>query len=484
MKETKIYQVLAFLVGVAILLGALSLAIPEKGWDFGLFQLNFMTSSEVLSSKKQVKKDISSIVENVNTTVVDLPKTVIHKNDSSGNVGAPIKMNYKIENVCEVSKSKGSMGYTNQFFQKLKELSSSKKKIHMLHFGDSQIEGDRMTGFIRQRMQEQFGGFGPGLVPANNVYPTLLFQQSYSTNFIRYTCFGGPKLSNRKYGVFNSAARFTPEFPDTTLQGEAEGWIEIRPGNGAYNRAKTYNNVKMFYNSCFEPCKVKVYQSGALIHEEDLKTDGGAHTITLKFSSTPSKLRYVFTSKLSPNINGFSLEGDYGLQVDNIGMRGSSGTFFGAINQPSFANMMNELNVEMVIMQFGGNSMPAMKDSSDVRNYARYFRGQLQTLRRLKPNLAILVIGPSDMSKLKNGVYETYPLLPYCVQQMKQVSLSMNAGYWDLYDAMGGKNSMPSWVEKGLGRSDYIHFSIEGASIAAQLFYDAFMSEYLKFSEK
>jgi lysophospholipase L1-like esterase len=170
--------------------------------------------------------------------------------------------------------------------------------------------------------------------------------------------------------------------------------------------------------------------------------------------------------------------------VDNIGMRGSSGTFFGSINQTSFANMMKELNVEMVIMQFGGNSMPAMKDSSDVRNYARYFQGQLRTLRKLKPDLAIMVIGPSDMSKLKDGIYETYPLLPYCVSQMKKVSLEMNAGFWNLFDAMGGKNSMPAWVEKDLARPDHIHFSIKGASVASQLFYDALMAEYLKFTTK
>ena len=483
MKEIKIYQVLGFFFGVALILGVVTLIVPDKGWNFGLFRLKFMTAKEVVSPKKQIKKDISSIVASVNT-VVQEEKKVTHRNNSDGNTGAPSNVNYAYNNASEVAETSGSTKYINAFFEKLKNLSNTRQKIHVLHFGDSQIEGDRMTGFIRQRMQEQFGGYGPGLIPAMNVYPTLAFQQSCSPNFARYTCFGGPKLANRKYGVFNSAARFTPEFLDSTMTLETEGWIEIRPGTGAYGRAKTYNNVKMFYNSCIEPCKVKVYQGGSLIHEENLIADGAAHTLTLKFNSTPNSLRYVFTAKLSPNINGFSLEGDYGLQVDNIGMRGSSGTFFGAINQTSFGNMMNELNVQMVIMQFGGNSMPAMKDSSAVRNYAQYFQGQLRTLRKLKPDLAIMVIGPSDMSKLMNGVYETYPLLPYCVNQMKKVSLEMNVGFWDLFDAMGGKNSMPSWVEKDLARSDYIHFSIKGASIASQLFYDALMAEYLKFAQK
>ena len=117
------------------------------------------------------------------------------------------------------------------------------------------------------------------------------------------------------------------------------------------------------------------------------------------------------------------------------------------------------------------------------RHYANYFKGQLNTLKSMRPSAAIVVIGPSDMSMLTDGVYETYRFLPYCVEQMKKVSLEVGAGYWDLYDAMGGKNSMPSWVEKGLAGKDYIHFSNGGARIAAQLFYDALVAEYVKWQE-
>jgi hypothetical protein len=84
------------------------------------------------------------------------------------------------------------------------------------------------------------------------------------------------------------------------------------------------------------------------------------------------------------------------------------------------------------------------------------------------------------MSKLSEGIYETYPFLPYCVEKMKEATTSAGAAYWNLYAAMGGRNSMPSWVEKGLAGRDYIHFSNGGAKIASQLFYNALMAEYNK----
>jgi len=49
-----------------------------------------------------------------------------------------------------------------------------------------------------------------------------------------------------------------------------------------------------------------------------------------------------------------------------------------------------------------------------------------------------------------------------------------------LYHSMGGKNSMPAWVEKGLAGKDHIHFSSSGAKIASQKFYEAFIAEYGK----
>jgi hypothetical protein len=80
------------------------------------------------------------------------------------------------------------------------------------------------------------------------------------------------------------------------------------------------------------------------------------------------------------------------------------------------------------------------------------------------------------MSQLNEGVFESYNLIPYLTNQMKKVSIESGAAYWDLFKAMGGKNSMPSWVEQGLAGSDYIHFTSKGTSIASQLFYDAFIS--------
>jgi lysophospholipase L1-like esterase len=487
LKEIKPYHVFAFVAGVLFILSPLVYFAPDKGYNLGFMHLNFLTAQEFLHPVKQEKKDISAIVANIDTTAIDadIDPLMKHTNGSNGNMGAPSGGQMNTESNTELLLNDQARNQLHQLFSKMDKVAADKKKLHILHYGDSQIEGDRMTAYIRQRIQNQFGGNGPGLIPAMNVYHTNTFKQTFSENFRRYTCFGGEKLKNKKYGVLGSAARFTAD-SDSLLKVAStsqEAWIEFEPHKSAYSRSKEFNNVTMYYNSCLKPCLLKVYQNGSLIHEDSLVTDGKAHEVHLSFPSTPGKLKYVFNGVYSPNISGFSLEGDYGVQVSNIGMRGSSGTIFGSMDQTLLSNMYADLNTELVIMQFGGNSVPAFKDSAGVRNYARYFKGQLNTLKKLRPSTAIVVIGPSDMSIPDNGNFITYPLLPYLVEQMKKTTLDAGFAYWDLFSAMGGQNSMPAWVDQGLAAKDYIHFSPKGASIASQMFFDAFAAEYAKWKQ-
>lgn len=489
MKEFKPFHVLLFTVGVFALIAPLAWLVEEDSFKIGDVPVRFISAEQLLHPKEIVKKDISNIVAKVDTSAISEP--VIdpgkkHGFASDGRMGSPTggELSGKSETI--IHYEEGGRRSLYAFFEKLEAASNGKKKVRILHYGDSQIEGDRMTCYIRQRLQSQFGGNGPGMIPAVNVYNTQSFKQSYSSNFTRYTAFGGAKLKSKRYGSMCSAARFTPEYDSAQMAqitSVKEAYIEIEPSKSAYERARAYNNVKLYYTSCHKPCAIKVYHNGEVIHEDSLEMDGRYHVLPLSFPSTPGKLKYVFSSAVSPTIIGFSLEGDFGVQVDNIGMRGSSGTFFGKIDQSSASKMYDDLNVEMVIMQFGGNGVPYLNDSSSVRNYVRNFKGQLQTLKRLRPSAAILVIGPSDMSKSGANGYVTYRMLPYLVSEMRKSAKEIGASYWDLYNAMGGYNSMPSWVDQGLAGRDYIHFTPKGASIASQLFFDAFAAEYVKWKQ-
>lgn len=476
----KPYHVVLFVAACLSILGAVVFFVPEGRRLISGYEFRFLSENKLLKNSAQKKVDVKQIIEDIDTSFVDIPE----KEDSLADkelMGRPGVANYKInESNLLAFDDAGAENLTN-LFKKLR--GASGKKIRILHYGDSQIEGDRMTAFLRQRLQEQFGGNGPGFIPAVNVYNTITFVQRCSPNFKRYTNFGGDALKSNRYGILNSVGRFTEELIDSAVIAELKpttAWIEIEPHGSAYGRAKNYNNVYLHYSDARTKCMLKVYQNGNLIVTDSLKADGKYHVYPLNFPGNPGKLKLEFESKMSPNILGFSLEGDIGIQIDNIAMRGSSGTFFGKIDQTLAKRIYDEQNVEMIIMQFGGNSMPYINDSTNAKKAANYFRGQLYTIKKLRPQAMIVVIGPSDMSTLVEGEYTTYPLLPFFVDYLRKVTKEAGGAYFDMYAAMGGKDAMVAWVENGLAAKDYIHFSNKGASIAAQKFYDALMTAYTK----
>ena len=145
--------------------------------------------------------------------------------------------------------------------------------------------------------------------------------------------------------------------------------------------------------------------------------------------------------------------------------------------------MYNDLKPRLFLLQFGGNVMPYIKDEKAIKNYGRYFKNQILRLQMLCPDAAIIVIGPSDMSTKEKDKYVTYGYLPDVVEALKEAALTTGCGFWNMYEAMGGYNSMPSWVnaDPELARPDYVHFSARGARLIANMFYNALIFEYNNF---
>jgi lysophospholipase L1-like esterase len=87
------------------------------------------------------------------------------------------------------------------------------------------------------------------------------------------------------------------------------------------------------------------------------------------------------------------------------------------------------------------------------------------------------------MSIKEGEHYVTRPYLEEVRDAMKANSLAQGAVFWDMYEAMGGRNSMVSWVnaEPPLAATDYIHFSPQGAKKVGELFYTALINDFAAF---
>jgi hypothetical protein len=157
-------------------------------------------------------------------------------------------------------------------------------------------------------------------------------------------------------------------------------------------------------------------------------------------------------------------------------MRGGSGLIFSSMTRSTQQSMLDELSPGLILLQYGGNVVPYMSPGY----YRRAFKRQLKFFSELCPGIPIIVIGPSDMSVRENGHFNTYPNLEGIRNALRDATLESGFGFWDLYEAMGGKNSMASFVHSDppLASTDYVHFTNLGVNLVAEMFYNALMLEY------
>lgn len=463
--------ILAFLLSIfAIMLGIMSLFPNNEIEITENFSLKFPSTNSFFNNKTVEHTDISEIInidideidDTLSINITDTVTTEVKEDTTS-----------KEPQIQELEYNEKGKALLFNFFSKIKK---SNKVSHILHYGDSQIEGDRITSYFRNKLQKYYGGTGNGLVQAYKLAESFSIKQNIIGEWHRYNIFGrrDSTVTHRAYGALGTFCRFAPtNAVETGNIYESE--ILFERSNIAYQKDRYYTKMKLFYGNSKEPVLAEISVDGKPASFEKLKTGKSVKVKTWHFKKSPKSLRIKFTGSDSPDIYGISFEGNRGLVVDNIPMRGASGTDFTKINYSNFKSMFNKLNVKMVILEYGGNVVPFIETSKGVKNYGRMFGAQLRLFKKLNPTIPIIVIGPADMSQKVDGEFVTYPYIEELIDEMKAQTFKAGYIYWDMYRAMGGKNSMPEWVSyrPALAAGDYIHFTTRGAKIIAEKFYEA-----------
>lgn len=477
-----------FLLAVASVLLITAIIFPENGVNIGFYHIKYPTLSRILGDAEPEYTDIDKTI-----LLADSLANALQNDELGASLDNAEPVPQKWINVdsmraadkylipIEFAENDASVLYP--FFKALDEVVFEKKKTHVFHYGDSQIEGDRMTSYIRDRLQKRFGGYAIGLLPASNVNLVKLIAHENSENWNRYPMFSkeGESGENANYGAMTVYSSYTPFPTDSNLKDKplTSAWVKYSSAKAIYNSSKKFQQVKVFYGPIFDTVKIKSVTTDTS-YAATLVGTKKLNVYKLEFDQPISDIELKFASKISPQIYGVSLESPTGIQVSNIAMRGNSGTDFHKLNRELFSEMHATLNTSLIILQFGGNVLPYIKDSARAEAYGNQLYNEIRIIQRAVPNASIILIGPADMSIKEGEFYVTYPMLEPVRDALKKAAFKAKIGYWDMYKAMGGKNSMPSWVaaDPPLAGTDYTHFTPRGAQIISEFFYKALIIEY------
>ena len=442
----KARNILIFTVIVLALLGGICVFFPREGIAVGDWKVYFPAIEDIMddnTGSTSVFQHLGAIEESV---------CLQGYHDSLYTDSLSFYTQFFQESSSRIHLPNDDWNYFNELFSDLDSCCTRREIIRILHYGDSQIESDRITGYIRQQLQEKFGGRGPGLLPAVQPIPSYSVGQSASENIERYIISGmhQNKAAHKRYGVLGQFG---------AVAGGGFIYVGVRNGKNVYDNVRDFQKVQLFVGRD-RNFKARL----SLPAEKETVTEDSSPVRVYTWNLSDPANKFSLSLSGSGEIYGIAVDGTVGVAVDNIPFRGSSGTFFSALDSVVTATMLKQLNTRLILLQFGGNTVPVIRKDKDIVDYCNSLSKQVAYLKKICPEAKILMIGPSDMSTKVNGRLSTYPRLETLVEAMKEMALHNGVAFWNMYEAMGGHNSMIEWVRHSpaLAAPDYIHFTSKG----------------------
>lgn len=438
-------KIAIYIWAIIALLAVICMFVPRDGWYLDKLHLRWPTMEHMLG------------IEVKNDSIQKLTDTItVQKIDTTG-LNLQVKDTVQQQQLATIIEDLGTRIYLHAFYQSLD--SAQWMPIRVVHFGDSQIEEDRMTNVLREYLQELYGGSGPGLLPLHQTIPTSTTRQRLYINDLLQSTSEGPmrygvygkytRLPDNDYGVMGQVAMMD----NNILPGSEHLRLTIEPFSSPAKNANYFNRVRLLSQNV----------NGYIMAQGTTISLPSNQLVEMPQSTSHCEIQLQGQGK----VYGISLESDHGVIVDNIPMRACSGDIFTRIDSATLKEYFANTNTRLIILQYGGNSIK--NSSAGIASYVKRLRAQVQYLRQCAPLASILFIGPSDMTTRIEGEYTSFPMLPYMDKLMEQMAREEKIGYWSLYHAMGGKNSMITWKEKGLSGNDGIHFTKKGARKAGQM---------------
>lgn len=364
------------------------------------------------------------------------------------------------------------------------------KKIRIAHYGDSQIEGDRISYPLRKKMQKRFGGSGVGFVPFISEGWNRHLAKYGSRNWARYTVFH-KRYYKKTYGYGGTVFKYLRVVVDslkndTTIELTPEIMDSVRYfyfNSGElsfrFRKAPTYKEALLIYGENKNKCGLEVYNNSTYkkIFSDTLPPSDGFHMKKIPELSGLKKFKIKFTSNTSPEFYGLLLDGKTGIQVDNLAIRGHSGDRLMLIDSAFFAYQLKQLNVKLFVFQYGMNTVPHHRSEAACKRLHNWYFKLFRRFANLAPKASILVVGPGDMAAHTDDGYVTYRYMPRINEAIKNAALKAGAAYLDVYNFMGGKNSVFNWNRKGLVMLNG-HFKQKGTEAIAEKIYQSLLIEY------
>jgi lysophospholipase L1-like esterase len=341
----------------------------------------------------------------------------------------------------------------------------------ILHYGDSVITADLISGTMRRLEQGMFGDAGHGFILLANPW------EWYFHNDVSHGAsdgwaesrITGPLVSDGDYGL--GGVSFHTE-------DRASAWFGTK-SEGDYGRSVSRFDVYYLEQPLGGDVSLQVTDRAP----EKLSTRGpkkASRVHSVDVPDGPGRLSIHTWGDGDVRMFGVALERDVpGVVYDALGANGARIRLWDAMNAQHWADQVALRKPGLIILQYGTNE----SEDDDFRRetYEAALERTLAKVQKAAAGASILIVSPLDRAeKGEGGKLHTKPVILQLVDAQKKAAAAHGIAFWNTFEAMGGEGSMAKWVhdKPQLGGWDFTHPTPLGAEKIAGLLFHALNAGY------
>ncbi|MEW6209008.1 MAG: GDSL-type esterase/lipase family protein [Acidobacteriota bacterium] len=348
------------------------------------------------------------------------------------------------------------------FYSSLRLTDAGQAITRIIHYGDSHVASDLMTGEMRQRFHSGFGSAGTGFALAARPWKWYSPVGGSITTSAGWRADGLSQSTDARLGLAGvcASADRTAEWIQLTARGRYfDIYLLKQPGGGSIDvlldGALIHQNARLALDH-YKPFYLEV----------EAESDG-AHTIEIKISAS-GRVRLF----------GIAAESDSaGVGYDALGINGARAYLPLAWDWRVLADNLARRDPTLIIIAYGSN------EAGDVdfnpSDYAKRFSEMLRRFQHATPDASILVISPPDRAVKTGSRWHSIKRMPSLVEVQRRAAREQGAAFWNLFEAMGGSDSIDRWARAGFAASDRVHLTRAGYRMIAEALYAELMRGYL-----
>ncbi len=345
------------------------------------------------------------------------------------------------------------------------------KQISILHIGGSHVQADIFPHQVRRNLAKSDIGLAAGrglLFPYKAAKTNAPWNYQLSHEGEWETCKNSAPPFTHSMGITGYAAH--------TCDSVASLKLKLNRDN---TQQWYFNRLKIIAYTTSSPIDTWAITTTDTIKGEYNKEENTytfnfqtyTDSATIKFAGI-NKSNQMTLSALLPesNLNGFVYHA--------IGVNGASVPSW--LRCSNFQKELAIVNPDIIILNIGINDANMSPDKFKSTRFINHYERLITRIKTAAPNAALIFITNNDCyykASRHRRISNTNSI--EVREAFIKLAKKHNASIWDMFTIMGGLNSIPQWEEAELARPDKIHFSIDGYKLLGDMFFNAFIYDYL-----